>query len=230
MTEPVDNTNRFFRGQMPDEEVMAFSRKHWIAIIPEVIPFIFFFSFVVLTLLLLKQIKLPSLSDPFFQMLVMVSMIGAGWLIHRFFLRIFRYFLNIVIITNYRIVEIKKTLFVRDTKESFDLRKVQEVEFRQVGLIKNLLKVGELEISMGNSEVKNLSRLPNPDFHFRLINRLKNEMFMRQQRPLTAVEGSYDSTPSGAPSVAPFAPLPASSPPASSSEKENREYTTRNMV
>jgi hypothetical protein len=184
----TDNTNRFFRGQMADEEVMAFSRKHWIAIMPEVIPFAFFFSFVVLTLLLVNKFKLPSLSEPFFQMLVVVAMTGACWLIHRFFLRMFRYFFNVVIITNYRIVEIKKTLFIKDTKESLDMRKVQGVDFRQEGLIKNLLKVGELEISMGNSETKTLSQIPNPDFHFRLINKLKNDVFLRQQRPLDSFE------------------------------------------
>jgi len=190
MTETVDNTNKVFRGQMADEEVVAFSRKHWIAIMPEVIPFFFFFSFVILSLILIKQFKLPSLGEPYFQLLVMISMIGAGWLIHRFFLRVFKYFFNIVIITNYRIVEIKKTLFIHDTKESLDLRKVQGVDFRQVGLIKNLLKVGELEIAMGNSEVKTLPQLPNPDFFFRLINTLKNETFNRQQRPLDASDGS----------------------------------------
>jgi hypothetical protein len=190
MDDITDNTNRFFRGQMADEEVMAFSRKHWIAVMPEVIPFVFFFTFVILTILLINQFKLPSLNEPFFQMLVIVAMTGACWLIHRFFLRMFRYFFNVVIITNYRIVEIKKTLFIKDTKESLDMRKVQGVDFRQEGLIKNLLKVGELEISMGNSEVKTLSQIPNPDFHFRLINRLKNDMFTRQQRPLNLNENS----------------------------------------
>jgi|GEM_PF-3113427 len=184
MDDITDNTNRHFRGQMADEEVMAFSRKHWIAIMPEVIPFVLFISFIVLTLLLINKFSLPSLNEPFFQMLVVVAMTGACWLIHRFFLRMFKYYFNVVIITNHRIVEIKKTLFIRDTKESLDMRKVQGVDFRQEGLMKNLLKVGELEIAMGNSEVKTLSQIPNPDFHFRLINRLKNEMFMRQQRPL----------------------------------------------
>jgi len=194
MIKAMDNTNKFFRGQMADEDVVTFTRKHWIALIPELIPFFLFCSFVILSLILIKQFKLPSLNEPYFQLLVMISMIGAGWLIHRFFLRVINYFLNIIIITNYRIVEIQKTLFIRDTKESLDLRKVQGVDFRQVGLIKNLLKFGELEISMGNAEVKTLPQLPNPDFFFRLINRLKNEAFNRQQRSLNASDSGIQQS------------------------------------
>jgi len=120
--------------------------------------------------------------------LVIILIAAAGWLIHRFFLHTIRYFLNIVIITNYRVVEIKKTLFLRDTKESLDMRKIQNVEFKQVGLIGNFLKFGDIHITLGTSEIKTFSQLPNPDFHFRLLNRLKNDMFVRQQRSINQTD------------------------------------------
>jgi hypothetical protein len=188
MTEHTDNTNRFFRGQMEDEELIAFSRKHWVSQLPNMIPFAFFLILVALTVMLLNKIRLPSLTDPFFQMLVMILIVASGWLIHRFFLRMINYYNNIVIITSHRIVEIKKTLFLRDTKESLDLRKVQEVEFKQDGLIANLFKFGSLNIILGNSEIKTLTQLPNPDYFFRLLNKLKNDMFVRPQRSLSSNE------------------------------------------
>lgn len=188
MNEHIDNTNRVFRGQMEDEEVIAFSRKHWVSQLPNIIPFVFFLTLVTLTIMLLNKFKLPNLNDPSFQMLVMILIVASGWLIHRFFLRVINYYNNIVIITSHRIVEIKKTLFLRDTKESLDLRKVQEVEFKQDGLIANLFKFGSLNIIMGNSEIKTLTQLPNPDYFFRLLNKLKNDMFVRPQRSLSSTD------------------------------------------
>jgi len=143
---------------------------------------------VTLTVLLLNKIKLPSLNEPFFQLLVIILFAAAGWLIHRFFLKMINYYTNVVIVTSHRIVEIRKTLFLRDTKESLDLRKVQEVEFKQDGLIANLFKFGNLNIILGNSEIKTLTQLPNPDYFFRLINKLKNDMFTRPQRSLNSTE------------------------------------------
>lgn len=194
MSDQPDNTNRFFRGQMEDEDVIAWSRKHWVSMLPDMIPFVLFLSLVTLTMLVINKIRLPSLTDPFFGMLIVTGIAAAVWIIHRFFLRMINYFTHTVIITNYRIVEIKKTLFLRDTKESFDLRKIQEVAFRQDGLLKNLLKFGELDITLGNSEIKTLSQLPNPDFHFRLLNKLKNDTFVRQQRSLNTTDATVQSS------------------------------------
>lgn len=188
MTEHADNTNKVFRGQMEDEELIAFARKHWVALLPDVIPFAFFLTLVTLTVMLLNKFKLPSMTDPFFQTLVMILLVASGWLIHRFFLKMINYYTNVVIITSHRIVEIRKTVFLRDTKESLDLRKVQEVEFKQDGLIANIFKFGNLNIILGNSEIKTLAQLPNPDFFFRLINKLKNDMFVRPQRSISTTD------------------------------------------
>lgn len=195
MKEQVGNTNRLFRGQMEDEEVVAFSRKHWVALLPNVISFGFFLILVSLTVFLLNKFTLPSISDPYFETLVLILLVAAGWLIHRFFLRMINYYTNMVIITTHRIVEIKKTVFLRDTKESLDLRKVQEVEFKQDGLIANVLKFGNLNIILGNSEIKTLTQLPNPDYFFRLLNKLKNDIFVRPQRSLSSNDTIPQSNP-----------------------------------
>ncbi len=188
----MNNKNRHFRGQMEDEEIMTFTRKHWAVLLPHVIPFVIFICGVSVGVLLLTTYKdiitLPSLQDSLFQLLILIAIGGSAYVIHRFFLHLINYFSNVVIITNLRIVEIKKTLFLRDTKESLDIKKIQDVQFRQEGLIKNLLKFGDLLITLGNSEVKTILIIPNPDFHFRLLNSLKNEAFIRQQRAINQTE------------------------------------------
>jgi hypothetical protein len=171
----MNNTDLHFRGQMEDEEIMAFSRKHWATLLPHIIPFIIFVCGASVALMLLEKITLPDIRDTLFQLLIIIAVVGSAYVIHRFFLHMINYFTSVIIITNLRIVEIRKTLFLRDTKESIDINKIQDVQFRQEGLIKNLLKFGDLVITLGNSELKTLTQMPNPDFHFRLLNRLKNE-------------------------------------------------------
>jgi hypothetical protein len=180
----MNNRNLHFRGQMEDEEVMAFSRKHWATIVPDAGQILFFSCAVYFIFWILNKYALLDTDQIFFQPLIIAAVVGCGYMIHRFFLHMIRYFLNVVIITNLRVVEIKKTIFLRDIKESIDIKKIQDVDFKLEGLIKNLLKFGDIHITLGNSEVKTITQIPNPDFHFRLINRLKNEVFLRQQRPL----------------------------------------------
>lgn len=189
----MNNTNRYFRGQMEDEEVIIFSRKHWATTIPQIIPFAIFIGCIVLGVILLKKIVLPSVNDPLFQSLVLLVIVASGYTIHRFFLHMINYFNTVVIITNLRIVEIKKTIFLNHTIESIDIKKIQDVEFKQKGLVKNLLKLGDIYITLGNSEIKTIMQLSNPDFHFRLINKLKNEGALRQQRPLNQMQNGTNA-------------------------------------
>jgi hypothetical protein len=197
----MSNYNLHFRGQMEDEEVMAFSRKHWAVLIPNVIPLVILFAGIFLLILTLNQFTLPRSTELLFQLLIFVAITGGGYVIHRFFLQMINFFSTVIIVTNLRVVEITKTLFVKDIKESIDIKKIQDVDFKLEGLIKNILKFGDLNITLGNSEVKTVTQLPNPDFHFRLINRLKNEFFTRTQRSVDtgAVNGS--TSPDSAPSA-----------------------------
>jgi hypothetical protein len=182
----MSNNNRYFRGQMEDEEVVVFSRKHWIVLLRDIVPFSLFVCCAVLIIYLLKlnKITLPAIDDFYFDSLILLVIGGSGYIIHRFFIHLINYFNTLIIITDLRIVEIRKTIFLHHIIESLDIRKIQDVEFKQEGLIKNLLKLGTIYITLGNSELKTISQIPNPDFHFRLLNKLKNEVFSRPQRSL----------------------------------------------
>jgi hypothetical protein len=177
---------------MADEEIIAMSRKHWISIIPDIVPFMLYVvvSAVVVGLLQNPNVTLPDFSDPYYQLAIAGYVILSGYTVHKFFLHLINYFTCIVLITNFRVIEMKKTLFIQDTKESIDIKQIQNMEFQQEGLVENLLKFGSLNISLGNAEVKTLTQISNPDFHYRLINRLINEPYVRDHRALKNMEES----------------------------------------
>ncbi len=195
----MSNTNLSFRGQMEDEEIIKFTRKHWITVMPDLIPFLFYLAVIAVFLVNLKQFNLPSLDVSYFQLIVVLGLLITAFSIHRFFMRLINYFMSVTIITNYRIVELKKTIFMQDTKESLDMRQIQDIQLQQNGLIRNMLKFGNLLITLGTSETRTIYLIPNADYFFRLINKLKNELILkryntmlndRQQKPL---DNNYDN-------------------------------------
>jgi hypothetical protein len=186
---------------MDGEEVLSFARKHWVALLPDIMPYSLYLSVIIVFFAISSQFRLPSINQPFFQLLVFLALISTAYVTHRFFVHVINYFLNVIIVTNYRIVEIKKTLFIKDIKESIDMKKIQDIQFQQDGLVKNMLKFGELQIILGNSENKVISQVPNPDYFFRLLNQIKAEFIFktpemqyqeRLQRDLRTAPNPYE--------------------------------------
>lgn len=172
------NPQSYFRGQIETEKIILFSRKHWLAIFPEIVLFFFFLGMFTLILYAFAHFSPTGPLPLLFQVIVVFLIIAIGLLIHHFFLRLIDYFLNVVVITDHRIVDIRKTLLLHDTKESIYFGEIQDVAFTQEGFLKNVLKFGELYITLGGGkEIKVFTHLPNPDYHFRIINDLKNKAF-----------------------------------------------------
>lgn len=174
-----DNNNCFFRGQNEGEKIVKFTRKHWVYTLPYIIIFILAFVFFLILFINYaihsNSISLPT-NEPIVQLLFIIAVIIILYGLHKFFVFMINYFMCVVIFTNQRIVVIKRHLFIADTKDSMDLSRIQDVQFEQNGLIKNILKFGSVHIIVGNAETKTLPLIPNPDHFFRLINRLRNEL------------------------------------------------------
>lgn len=172
-----DNADRNFKGQLEFEEVQCFYRKHWIVLLKDFFGFILFLIILGITAHNFKSIHDFFLQDSFFIAFLAFSLVGLFTLyIHKFFLRMIRYFLDIVIITNYRIVILDKSLYLRDSKDAIDLHKIQDIEKLQDGILRKICKFGNLVIILSaTSNTKTLKFTPNPDYHFRKINELKRE-------------------------------------------------------
>lgn len=168
-----NNQDKHFKGQQAQEEVICFFRQHWIVLMLPIVSFtltIFVVSTVVIAITFNSKF---FIENSFLYKLVFFSMfLGMTFYSHHFFLRIINYFLNIVIITNQRLVDIKKTIYLHHDLDAIDLSQVQDVIKTQDGLIKNLLRYGNLKVTLAaTATTKTLSYVPKADFHFRVINR-----------------------------------------------------------
>jgi hypothetical protein len=173
----IDNTNRNFKGQLETEEVLCFCRKHWIVLFKDFLGMILFIVVMGLIAFNFQRIYKFFSQDSFFIKFFALSLIILFTIyIHRFFLRMIHYFLDIVIITNYRIVILDKSLYLRDSKDAIDLPKIQDIEKNQSGILRKIFNFGQLIITLSStSTTKVLRFIPNPDYHFRKINKCKRE-------------------------------------------------------
>lgn len=178
--EKTDNKDRYFKGQHASEELVCFFRKHWVNALPHIgflllfiaVEVIFFISFAKISGLVRGNIAI--------ELLFVGIVILATIYMHKIYMRMFSYFMNTVIFTSTRIVESKKTLFMQDSHEVLDTVKIQDVRKSQNGIAKNLLRYGDLLITLSSSQAsKLLTYVPNVNFHFRCLARIKRDAFQR---------------------------------------------------
>lgn len=179
------NQDSNFRGQHANEEVLCFTRKHGIVILPQVVG-VFLVPLMIAGLLFLKNsLALTGGPDAFMQILGFIAVIGFTYFIHRIYVSIFGYYLKITIVTNQRIIELDKTLILRDSRDAVDLLQVQDTVMEQNGFFHTVLNYGDITISMPAVNVeKRLKCLPNPDYYFRKINASRRQALLLQQQRL----------------------------------------------
>lgn len=172
-----DYSNRHFKGQVESEVVQCFYRKHWIVLLKDIVEFIIFIGALTFVITQFKGIYIFFSQDSFLINFLAFSMISLFTLfIHRFFLKFIKYYLDIVVITNYRIVNIDKSLYLRNSKDAIDLPKIQDMKKSQYGIIQRIFNFGELIITLSSTtSTKILRFVPNPEYHFRKINKLKRK-------------------------------------------------------
>lgn len=181
----MNNTDRHFRGQLKNEEVLRFFRHHWITILPKLLAIFF--------LAVILAVSIPNLPALFnsevirdnsaLTFAVISALLFIVFFIHRQFMAIFQYFLNTIIITNYRIVDIDRSIFFRDSKDSVDLAKIQDIQKTQNGILENILNFGTFTIVLsGTHAAMQIDMVPNPEYYFKVINRAKRDYIHKRRR------------------------------------------------
>ncbi len=181
MVESIENKKDLhFKGQYADEQVEAFFRAHWITLVPGIIANIFFLVVIAVIFGSFSSEIAAFFRTSIGELVLILSVFLLTYFIHNFFIKLVNHFLNTVIVTNLRIVEIQKMIFVKDLQISLDLRMVQDVKKMQNGILENVMNFGELIFMMSSSDVRVIKFVPNPNFQFRLINRVKLEAVQKR--------------------------------------------------
>ena len=168
--------DKYFKGQQENEELICFFRKHWVAVLPHIAFLGLFVLLEVLFVLNFGKINGLVEGNSAIEILYVGVVILATVYMHKIFLRMFAYFLNTVRFTSSRVIEHRKTLFLRDSHEVHDIVKVQDVRKSQDGIIKNIFRYGNLLVTLSSGQAsKFFTYVPNVNFHFRCLARIKRD-------------------------------------------------------
>lgn len=169
-----NNRDKYFKGQQDSEEFICFFRHHWIVLLRELTYFGLFMTGVVISLMNYQAITEILRGNYELKLLFLTVFILSTIYVHRFFMKMLNYFLEVGIITDVRIIDHDRTLFFRDTMDSIDLSQIQNVEQIKEGIIPNIFKFGDIVVFLtASSATKTFYTVPNAKFHFRCLNRAK---------------------------------------------------------
>lgn len=183
----IDNTNKYFKGQQRDEELIYYTSKHWIVLIPLIIEMIIAIS--VISTFAIVGFGISEKPDWSKWVFIGLILFATFW-IHNFATRSLNYFLDIVIITNFRILKIEKSLYLKNDQNIVDLHEIQDIKKIQHGIIPNLLDYGKLVIVTPTMiDPMILENVPDPERFFRKVNNSKRDyIYERQQQKLKTAE------------------------------------------
>lgn len=176
----MDNKDKYFKGQQDNENFVCFFRHHWISLLGELLYFAIYIIAVTFALINFETIRELVQETDEIRYIFFLLFALATFLLHRFFIKFFNYFICIAIITDRRILDNERTLFFHDDLDSIDMSQIQDIEMIAEGLLPNFLNYGELKIYLSaTNAVKHFKAVPNAKFHFRCLNRQKEAIRTR---------------------------------------------------
>ena len=167
-----------FKGQLDDEIVIFFFRRHWSKILTNLFMIsLIFICFILVFLFDFGLVSLDGQDVHNLKWVILIVLTVLTGLLHFQFSKIFYYHLHTVVVTNMRLVIVDKSIFFRDSRDSIDLLKIQDVNKKQNGLLPTLLNYGSLELTLMGSETPVVIDLvPTPDHYFKRMNEIKQNM------------------------------------------------------
>lgn len=177
MTEQFTYPKKHFRGQTQDEKVILFFRRHWIVLLKY-----FFYCLILCALFTFNSILLITFAstssietNPMFRVYFTVSTLFILVSGISIFTHLINYYLDIVIITTLRVVEVKKTIFFKNKVHGIDLTNVQEIKAEKEGFISNSLSFGNIILSSPSNHLERIITIvPTPHYYSDIITKLRH--------------------------------------------------------
>jgi len=171
-----------FKGQLKYEHFQFFFRKHWVKFIQPILSSIPVALLILGILLFLGRLTL--FVDYTFVRAFYVDftlLISVGFLI-LFSLQMINFYFDMVIVTDNRILVIKKTCFLKNNSDAIDLTKIQDIAVESRGILCNYLKYGKLVITLSTSTPPLvINYVPDPHYYLEWINRVKRENILKRR-------------------------------------------------
>lgn len=192
----MPNEEYDFKGQLKYEHYQFFFRRHWMKFLQ---PIFFHLPIVFLTVVILIVLgRLTLMVDLIFVRVfyVFFAMILTIVFLTIFFLQVINFYFDLVIVTDCRILVVRKTVFLKNNSDAIDLTKIQDIAAEAHGILRNYLRYGKLIITLSTSAPPvTINFVPDPHFYLEWTNRVKREHILQRQekkKPATPTQKQED--------------------------------------
>ncbi len=162
-----------------NEKVLRVVHKHWFVLLANVFILITFVFIPIVLLFVLHLIPFENFvsfrgssfdAEAFFLFLWLLIVWLIGWAMW------IDYYLDVLIITNKRIFDIKQHGFFKRASASFRIDRIQNVTVDQKGIIQTLLDFGTLQMqTAGDNENLTATHIPRPYEIKKIINEMQDQ-------------------------------------------------------
>ena len=157
----------------PGERLLFWFREHWVRLIPSFLTALAFSAIALIASFFI--LGYPPSGDPVSRhrvlvivstILVLVSLIIVVALLN--------YFLSITLVTDRRIQQIVRTVFLRDDHRSIEISAIQEIDKKQAGLLRAILGYGDLVLRAENT-IATIAAVPRVDDVYNALMNLQGQ-------------------------------------------------------
>lgn len=165
----------YFADQQKDEKIIYCFGEHWIVIFGRLFHLLFVtLLFAGVIFVLMYSFAENIIGKEYIKWIFLSLIIIYGYYFHRWIAKMFDSIMKIFIVTDKRILIIDKGIFYKDNKDIIDLKKIQDISSQKLGLLKNLLGYGDIEITLAaTSQTKLIHAVHEPNKVVEIIDRAK---------------------------------------------------------
>lgn len=165
------NRQNLFPGQQPGEEVEHMTVFHWMCLMPFLLQLIGA-SLLLVGLNVFRDFfgGIPP-SDLFY-----INTVGITLIIHLLCLRLYNYFLKVMLVTNYRLIDIRHSVFLKRQREVISMVNIQDFRYEQKGILPRIFRYGTLVVLGTSTDVKYIFRyVPHVDKMHHLLGEIHQQ-------------------------------------------------------
>jgi len=164
-----------FSGMHSDEKVVFFFRHHFINTLLKLLRFILVWVPVLLVFFTFFIVGLRESTER--KILLVLFSVGIFFIVHGGFLIILDGFLDAVIITNKRVIHLKKSIFLNELSDETKFENIQNITAEKKGFMRNLLKYGSITFYLYNKQNR-IDFIHRPVRQFNRIARIREEYML----------------------------------------------------
>jgi|GEM_PF-714930 len=193
-TSSSGNQGISFPGMDAGEEFRFYFRRHWL----KVARYILFLALWMAAFVLLVIVSgVGTQQDDYMRRMILVILCVFFLAPHFFFLvKIYKHFLSIVIVTDKKVHQFRRTLLAVDRHENVDLWVLQDIKKTQRGVLQNILGYGSLALEAQSTQLiahftPNINNIYHQIVNLREVARNKTMPVQQQQQQQSQRQPDY---------------------------------------